>query len=56
MTYVQPVTMKLTEGFASVDGLGNVRVEMEKRGYTAEEIAKIFGGNWMRVYREPWNS
>jgi membrane dipeptidase len=56
MTYVQPVTMKLVEGFESVDGLGNVRAEMEKRGYTAEEIAKIFGGNWMRVYREAWNS
>lgn len=56
MTYVQPVTMKLIEGFDSVDDLGNVRAEMERRGYTAEEIAKVFGGNWMRVYREAWNS
>jgi membrane dipeptidase len=56
MTYAQPITMKLVEGFESVDGLGNVRAEMEKRGYTAEEIAKVFGGNWMRVYREAWNS
>jgi membrane dipeptidase len=56
MTYVQPVTMKLIEGFESVDGLHNVHAEMEKRGYTAEEIAKVFGGNWMRVYREAWNS
>jgi membrane dipeptidase len=56
MTYVQPVTMKLVQGFESVDGLGSVRAEMEKRSYTAEEIAKIFGGNWMRVYRESWNS
>jgi membrane dipeptidase len=55
-TYVQPVTMKLIEGFESVDDLGNVRAEMERRGYTAEEIAKVFGGNWMRVYREAWNS
>ena len=29
---------------------------MERRGYSAEEIAKVFGGNWMRVYREAWNS
>jgi membrane dipeptidase len=56
MTYVQTPTMKLLEGFDSVDGLGNVRAEMEKRGYTSEEIAKVFGGNWMRVYREAWNS
>jgi microsomal dipeptidase-like Zn-dependent dipeptidase len=29
---------------------------MERRGYTAEEIAKVFGGNWMRVFHEAWNS
>lgn len=56
MTYAQPVTMKLIEGFESVDGLGNVRAELVRRGYTPEEIAKIFGGNWMRVYREAWNA
>jgi membrane dipeptidase len=56
MTYLQPVTLKYIEGFESVDGLGNVRAEFVRRGYTAEEIAKIFGGNWMRVYREAWNS
>jgi microsomal dipeptidase-like Zn-dependent dipeptidase len=33
-----------------------VRAERERRGYTAEEIAKDFGANWMRVYREAWNS
>ena len=44
------------EGFESVSDLGNVRAEMERRGYSAEEIAKVFGGNWMRVYREAWNS
>jgi hypothetical protein len=22
----------------------------------SEEIAKVFGGNWMRVFREAWNS
>jgi microsomal dipeptidase-like Zn-dependent dipeptidase len=29
---------------------------MEKRGYTAEEIAKVFGGDWMRLYGPAWNS
>jgi hypothetical protein len=29
---------------------------MEKQGYTAEEIARGFDGNWMRVYGEAWNS
>jgi len=29
---------------------------MQRRGYTAGEIAKILGGNWMRVFREAWNA
>jgi membrane dipeptidase len=56
MTYAQPKTMKLVDGFESVDGLGNVRAEFVRRGYSTVEIAKIFGGNWMRVYREAWNA
>ena len=56
MTYVQTPTMKLLEGFDSVDGLGDVRAEFVRRGYTPVEIAKIFGGNWMRVFREAWNA
>jgi membrane dipeptidase len=56
MRYNQPRTIKYVEGFDSVDGLGNVRAEFVDRGYTPVEIAKIFGGNWMRVYREAWNA
>ena len=43
-------------GFSSVADLGNLRAEMKGRGYTDEEIAKILGGNWMRVFREGWNA
>lgn len=32
--------------------LGNITLELVKRGYTEEEIRKIWGGNFMRVYRE----
>jgi microsomal dipeptidase-like Zn-dependent dipeptidase len=53
MTCKQPITMQLIE---SVDGLGNVRAEFVHRDYAPEEIAKIFGGNWIRVYREAWNA
>jgi membrane dipeptidase len=56
MTNRQSPNIQYVEGFESVSDVGNVRAEMEKRGYTAEEIAKIFGGNWMRVFREAWNS
>ena len=56
MTNKQEPSIQYAEGFESVSDLGNVRAEMERRGYSAEEIAKVFGGNWMRVYREAWNS
>ena len=49
-------SIKYAEGFESVSDIGNVRAEMERRGYTAEEIAKVFGGNWMRVFGQSWNS
>ena len=54
--YKQTPTIKYVEGFESVSDIGNVRAEMERRGYTAEEIAKVFGGNWMRVFGAAWNS
>jgi membrane dipeptidase len=44
------------DGFESVSDIGNVRAEMEKRGDMAEEIAKVFGGNWMRVFGQAWTS
>jgi membrane dipeptidase len=48
--------IEFVDGFGSVSGLNNVRAEMQRRGYTAEEIAKILGGNWMRVFGQAWNS
>jgi membrane dipeptidase len=56
MTNKQSPSIQYVEGFESVSDVGTVRAEMERRGYTAEEIAKVFGGKWMRVYREAWNS
>jgi membrane dipeptidase len=55
MMYKQSPSIRYVDGFESVSDIGNVRAEMERRGYTPEEIAKIFGGNWMRVFREAWN-
>jgi membrane dipeptidase len=56
MMYKESPSITYVEGFESVSDIGNVRAEMERRGYTAEEIAKVFGGNWMRVFGEAWNS
>ncbi|MCE1199540.1 MAG: dipeptidase [Marinilabiliales bacterium] len=39
-------------GCRDVSMMGNVTLELVKRGYTAKEIAKIWGGNFMRVFRE----
>lgn len=35
-----------------VSQMGNITRELVKRGYTAKEIEKIWGGNFMRVFRE----
>lgn len=32
--------------------LGNITVELVRRGYSEEQIRKIWGGNFMRVFRE----
>jgi len=34
----------------------SLRAELVRRGYSSVDIAKILGGNWMRVFREAWNS
>ena len=34
-----------------VSELGNITLELVRRGYSEEEIAKIWGGNLMRVFR-----
>jgi len=35
-----------------VSQIGNITLELVKRGYTEKEIEKIWGGNVMRVFRE----
>ncbi len=40
------------EGCNDVSEMGNITLELVKRGYTENEIEKIWGGNFMRVFRE----
>jgi membrane dipeptidase len=40
------------EGCFDVSELGNITLELVRRGYTAREIEKIWSGNLMRVMRE----
>jgi microsomal dipeptidase-like Zn-dependent dipeptidase len=39
-------------GFNDASEALNVTVELVRRGYTEEEIAKIWSGNLLRVWRE----
>ncbi len=39
-------------GCRDVSQMGNVTLELVKRGYSDEDIKKIWGGNFMRVFRE----
>lgn len=40
------------EGVFDVSEVKNITIELVERGYTEEEIRKIWGGNIMRVFRE----
>ena len=40
------------EGCRDVSEMGNITLELVKRGYTQKEIEKIWGGNFMRVLRK----
>jgi membrane dipeptidase len=40
------------EGCNDVSEMGNITLELVKRGYTEDEIEKIWGGNFIRVFRE----
>jgi membrane dipeptidase len=40
------------DGFNSAAEAVNVTIELVRRGYTEEQIAKIWSGNLLRVWRE----
>ena len=40
------------DGCNDVSEMGNITLELVKRGYTEEDITKIWGGNFMRVFRK----
>jgi membrane dipeptidase len=42
------------DGFEDISELPNVVTEMERRGWSQQDIAKVMGGNWLRVYEKAW--
>ena len=35
-----------------VSEMGNISLELLRRGYSEEDIRKIWGGNFMRVFKD----
>jgi len=56
MTYNQPNGLQYVKNFSRVGDLPILRAELVRHGYSSIDIAKILGGNWMRVFREAWNA
>lgn len=49
-----PENLLHPEGMETPDSLGNVAAELRTRGYRDEDIAKVLGGNWLRLFRQVW--
>jgi membrane dipeptidase len=56
MVYYEPAGIDYVKDFDKVSGLPILRAELMRRGFSSGNIAKILGGNWMRVFRQAWNS
>ena len=50
----RPLDTNACEGFANRTEFPNVTREMVRRGFSDEEIVKILGETWMRIYRSVW--
>ena len=46
--------LRAVEGFDNWGQLPQVAAAFEKRGFSAADVAKIFGGNWLSLFRRVW--
>ena len=42
------------QGFETAAQFPNVTAALLRRGYAPEDVQKIMGGNWLRLYRTVW--
>lgn len=42
------------KGIEDASGFRNITRELVRRGYRDEDVLKVLGGNWLRVFREVW--
>jgi membrane dipeptidase len=54
--YNQPDGIQYVADFNTVSDLPVLAAELGRHGYSATDIAKLMGGNWMRVFRQAWNA
>lgn len=43
-------------GIETPEGFPNLTRRLVERGYKADDVRKIMGGNWVRVFREVWGA
>ena len=44
------------QGMETPDTLSNVTGELLRRGYRPEDVTKVMGGNWLRLFRAVWDA
>ena len=42
------------EGLETPEEMPNIAIELMRRGYGAEDVKKILGGNWLRLFGQVW--
>ena len=53
-TVIQFAAVPPTQGFESAAAFPNVTAGLLGRGCSPEDVGKIMGGNWLRLYEEVW--
>ncbi|MBM3944966.1 MAG: membrane dipeptidase [SAR202 cluster bacterium] len=57
-TKFRPMPLKIPnphihpDGMETPDKMGNIAVALAKKGYKGEDIAKVLGENWLRLFRQ----
>ncbi len=50
-----PDTYQSLNGLETPDKMSNVAVELANRGYKQQDIMKILGGNWLKLFEKVWS-
>lgn len=54
--YSQEMPWFYVKGFESIDQLPNVSQGLLQRGWSAADVRKVLGENWLRVYEQVWGA